>query len=167
MSSRRTHSGTPLAPLVGLLIAWTAGTSDAAGWEIQAGAAVASVGSRCSIRSATETLSDGYQDVKAHIVVTPDAILVRTESPLDPGFSDIGLQVDRNEFVSMDSVFQDKSARFSKEYPQLVQQFEKGRVVRAQLRFWPTWPVTGTHSAVFSLVGFTKAYEGMRGACHP
>jgi len=27
-----------------------------------------------------------------------------------------------------------------------------------QLRFWPTWPETGTHSVSFSLMGFTKAH---------
>jgi hypothetical protein len=27
-----------------------------------------------------------------------------------------------------------------------------------QLRFWPTWPATGTHSVTFSLIGFTRAY---------
>jgi hypothetical protein len=32
-----------------------------------------------------------------------------------------------------------------------------------RLRFWPTWPATGTHSATFSLIGFTRAYEQLAG----
>ena len=31
------------------------------------------------------------------------------------------------------------------------------------LRFWPEWPATGTHSATFSLIGFTKAYGELSG----
>ena len=31
-------------------------------------------------------------------------------------------------------------------------------------RFWPTWPATGTHAAVFSLIGFTRAYAAWRNA---
>jgi hypothetical protein len=99
------------------------------------------------------------------LVVTPNAILVHTESPLDVSFSDIGLQVDKNAFFGLDSVYERKSARFSKAYQELVHQFKKGRTVRVDLRFWPTWPVTGTHAADFSLAGFTKAYDDMMRSC--
>jgi hypothetical protein len=33
--------------------------------------------------------------------------------------------------------------------------------VQVQLRFWPTWPKTGTHSATFSLIGFTRTHAGL------
>jgi hypothetical protein len=33
--------------------------------------------------------------------------------------------------------------------------------VRLQLRFWPAWPVTGTHSVALRLEGFNQAYEEM------
>jgi hypothetical protein len=47
------------------------------------------------------------------------------------------------------------------QYPRLIEQFKQGGKIRAQLRFWPTWPVTGTHAVTFSLSGFSKAYAAM------
>jgi hypothetical protein len=46
-------------------------------------------------------------------------------------------------------------------YGTLVDQFKRGLRARVQLRFWPTWPTTGVHSATFSLIGFTRAYAGL------
>jgi hypothetical protein len=137
-------------------------------WERVSPGGEKDLDARCAIRSASATVSDGYQDIAVHLAVTPSAILVRTESPLDASFSDIGLEVDENEFVAMDGVFRRQSAQFSKAYQELVQQFKKGRSVRAQLRFWPTWPVTGIHSVSFSLIGFTKAYDdSVLNSCQP
>jgi hypothetical protein len=47
---------------------------------------------------------------------------------------------------------------FTSRYEAVVEQFKRGEAVRVQLRFWPEWPKTGTHSATFSLIGFTRAY---------
>jgi hypothetical protein len=33
------------------------------------------------------------------------------------------------------------------------------------LRFWPTWPETGTHAIEVSLIGFTKAWDEMQASC--
>ena len=33
------------------------------------------------------------------------------------------------------------------------------------LRFWPTWPETGTHAVVLSLIGFTRAWDEMQASC--
>jgi hypothetical protein len=58
----------------------------------------------------------------------------------------------------MDKVIQDKTASFDSNYAIIVEEFKRGLKVNVQLRFWPTWPVTGTHSATLSLIGFTKAF---------
>ena len=57
----------------------------------------------------------------------------------------------------LDEVVDRRTAVFTSRYEALVQAFERGRRVRVQLRFWPTWPKTGTHAATFSLIGFTRA----------
>jgi len=44
----------------------------------------------------------------------------------------------------MDEVSDRKAAVFTAQYLRLIEQFKQGGKVRAQLRFWPTWPVTGT-----------------------
>jgi hypothetical protein len=117
----------------------------------------------CRLQTNQEPIHDGYLDIHAWLEISDRAVIVHTESPLDTSFSDIGLQVDENAFVPMDRLEKDKAARFESLYPTLVEQFKKGRSVRVQLRFWPTWPATGAHSTTFSLKGFTKAYTSFSG----
>jgi hypothetical protein len=115
----------------------------------------------CHLVSETVTMSDGYDTTRVTVTVTDKAIVVQTESPLDVSFHDIGMQVDRHAFVSMDNIQERKTAVFATGYTTLVEQSKKGVRLRVQLRFWPTWPATGTHDATFPLKGFTKAYAEM------
>lgn len=112
----------------------------------------------CLLVSAKQPVSDGYQMVEAQIVVDKGAVVVSSDSVLDPGFEDIGLAIARHPFIPADQVRDRKQAVFEKQYAKIVQLFKDGRDVRVQLRFWPTWPATGAHSVSFSLMGFTKAY---------
>ena len=122
---------------------------------------------KCRIESEKAPVKDGYQEVTAQLVVPAGGgVLIVSESTFDAGSGDIGIQVDKNTFVKADKLVGDKSVLFETSAAILVAQFKAGLSARAQLRFWPTWPVTGTHDAVFSLIGFTKAYEEMVGNCH-
>ena len=132
-----------------------------AAWTIKRTVDTATGPARCYVESTPMTVSDGYQDIQAAIIVRVNAVLIHTESPLDASFADIGLQVDTQTFLPMDEVADRKVAVFTAQYPRLIEQFKQGAKVRAQLRFWPTWPVTGTHTAIFSLSGFSKAYAAM------
>lgn len=120
----------------------------------------------CTLHSPTQPVSDGYDGTQARLMIQPDAVLIVTQAPLDPSFTDIGLQVDERPFVHIDEVVERKTGRFASPYGRLIEQFKAGRRVRVQLRFWPTWPVTGTHSVRFSLIGFTKAYADMQACAH-
>jgi hypothetical protein len=122
---------------------------------------------KCRIESEKAPVNDGYQKVTAQIIVTPNNVVqIVSESNFDGGSGDIGVQVDKNVFVKFDKVIGDKVAVFETSAPILIPQFKAGLRARAQLRYWPTWPVTGTHDADFSLIGFTKAYEEMTENCH-
>lgn len=120
----------------------------------------------CYLESDARTVNDGYDDIRAHLRVNSDTIAIMTEAPLDMEFADIGLRIDQHPLIKMDDVMGRKHAQFKTPYEELVTAFKKGRQVRAQLRFWPTWPATGTHSVVFSLRGFSKAYAMMQ-KCKP
>lgn len=128
---------------------------------------------RCVVESHTAPVSDGYQETQATLIVHTDTILVKTKAPLDDSFGDIGLQVEKHDFIKMDKVVAESSALFATSYKQILGQWQKEPVpvkksrkpasttVKVQLRFWPTWPVTGTHTVEFSLEGFSKAYAEM------
>jgi hypothetical protein len=112
----------------------------------------------CTLTSAKMPVDDGYQKVSAQIIVDNNAVIVKTESELDSGFSDIVMKVGNRDSIQMDKVSQKKQAVFESNYGKIIEQFKQGREVTVTLRFWPTWPVTGTHPVSFSLIGFTKAY---------
>jgi hypothetical protein len=123
-------------------------------------------GSGCILESSPEALSDGYQTTTARLRVDGKAVSVSSKSVFDGGFNDIGVVVDEGAMVPMDRLADPRTAVFESRYGTLVEQFKRGVKARVQLRFWPTWPATGTHAAVFSLIGFTRAYARME-ECKP
>ena len=152
----------------GALACALTGQALAADWEVNTVSDAKKTS--CFIASAKRPISDGYQEITAQIIVDDKSILVKSDSVLDPSFSDIGLKVGSREFVHADNVKdkqaaldstygkKDRQATFDSNYEKIVPQFKAGRETTVQLRFWPTWPATGTHSASFTLIGFTKAY---------
>ena len=131
---------------------------------------------RCVLESNAASVRDGYQETQASMIISVDAIMVKTKAPLDDSFGDIGLQVEKNDFIKMDKIVEERSALFASSYTKILAQLKKEPApvkkgqkppiptVKVQLRFWPTWPATGTHAVEFSLEGFSKAYAEM-GAC--
>ena len=139
------------------------GSAAADEWSVKTVPRADGPGTRCVLESARQSLSDGYQDTMAYVTVDGRSVAVTSASNLDPGFSDIGLVIDQEALVPMDQLAGIKTAVFYTKYARLVELFKAGARLRVQLRFWPEWPATGTHSAIFSLIGFTKAYGELAG----
>lgn len=135
----------------------------AADWSMRTVPRTDGPGTRCVIESARQSLSDGYQTTTAYVTVDGGSVAVTSASNLDPGLSDIGLVVDQEALVPMDRLAGVKTALFDSKHARLAELFKAGLRLRVQLRFWPEWPATGTHSATFSLIGFTKAYGELAG----
>jgi len=155
------------AAILVLLLAFALAGADgasAADWAVKSLPRTDGPGVRCVLESGRLSIPDGYQKTTVYITVAPKSVAITSVSPLDGGFSDIGLEVDGEELVKLDKLGGDKTALFDSKYDRLVARFKAGTSVRAQLRFWPTWPATGTHSAEFTLIGFTKAF-GELAAC--
>lgn len=133
----------------------------AAQWTLRVEPATGGSASRCALVSERQEMPDGYQKTWAQIVVDRQVVRVTSASQFDPGDGDIGLVVDDGQFIKVDEVVDSRTALFRTQYDLLVEEFKRGLKVRAQLRFWPTWPKTGTHSATFSLIGFTRTHVGL------
>jgi hypothetical protein len=152
-----------LAPL--LLIMGAAPPEPVSTWHVQRVSEAGAV--KCRIESEKAAVNDGYQNITVQVIVSANNIIqIVSDSIYDGGSGDIGIQVDKNPFVKLDKLGGERSAVFEASAATLIPQFKAGLRARLQLRFWPTWPVTGTHDAEVSLIGFTKAYEEMVGNCH-
>ena len=139
------------------------GLAAADDWSVKTVPRPDGTGTRCVLESIRQSLTDGYQDTTAYVTVDGRSVSVTAGSNLDAGLSDIGLIVDQEPLVPMDRLEGRKTALFDSRYERLVERFKAGARLRVQLRFWPEWPATGTHSATFSLIGFTKAYAELAG----
>jgi hypothetical protein len=156
-------SGCRVVRVAVLALLALAGPLSAEEWSVKTVPRTDEPGTRCVLESARQSLSDGYQDTTAYVTVDGRSVAVTSGSNLDPGFSDIGLAVDQEPLVPMDRLAGMKTALFETKYGRLVELFKAGARLRVQLRFWPEWPATGTRSATFSLIGFTKAYVELAG----
>lgn len=130
----------------------------AAEWTVQPGS-----GAGCALESSPESLPDGYQNTTARLRVDGKTVSVSSPSVFDAGLKDISISVDQDSAVPMDRLADPRTIVFETQYAALVEQFKRGLRARVQLRFWPTWPATGTHAATFSLIGFTRAYAQLDG----
>jgi hypothetical protein len=150
----------PAIPAVlGAIMLVTAPARVAAEWTMKS-----DDGGGCVLESSPESLSDGYQTTTARIRVDGKTVSVSSPSVFDAGFNDIRIVVDEQEPIQMDRLADARTVVFESRYSTLVEQFKRGLRARVQLRFWPTWPETGAHSAVFSLIGFTRAHAQL-GEC--
>lgn len=170
LSGRRTllQIGCWVACLVTLLpiVAW-------AEWTVKRLHSQTGTLERCVLESNTVPVNDGYQETQVSMIVSTDTIIVKAKAPLDGSFGDIGLQVEKNDFIKMDKIVEERSALFAVSYTKILEQLKKASVsvktgqksaspaVKVPLRFWPTWPATGTHAVEFRLEGFSKAYTDM------
>ncbi|HVP61504.1 MAG TPA: hypothetical protein VMT11_13140 [Myxococcaceae bacterium] len=123
-------------------------------------------GGGCRLDSDKASLSDGYQTSSVQVRVTSTEIRVVSESTFDDSKHDLAIKVDKNEPVKADGLDGAKAVVFKGPGAgTLITQFKAGLKAQVTLRFWPTWPETGTHPVVVSLIGFTKAWDEMQASC--
>ena len=114
--------------------------------------------SHCVVESPVQTIDDGYQDTEVFLRLDSTTLMVMTRSNVDADDPDVGVRVDKHELIKPDSVYLEQKLVFAKDISNIIEQFKEGRRATLTLEFWPTYPDTGTKTATFSLIGFTKAY---------
>jgi len=123
-------------------------------------------GGGCRLDSDKGALSDGYQKTSLQLRVTATEVRVVSESTFDDSKGDLRIQVDRQDAIKADGLDGPKTVVFKgASAGTLIGQFKAGLKADVSMRFWPTWPETGTHSLVVSLIGFTRAWDEMQASC--
>jgi len=107
----------------------------------------------CLLISDPVTIADGYENTKVQLLLTTAILYVKTGSNIDLGYPQSGLQIDGGPVWAFDSVIKETSVKLDTHYEEVVSRFSSGKTVSAHLGFWPTWPMTETREASFSLKG--------------
>ena len=118
--------------------------------------------SPCFLFTPVKSIDDGQGQTPVALRLDATRLHVTTNSNIDAEFGDLGISVDGNDMVLIDSVVRETNVVFEAGVSSLVEQFIAGRAATVQLRFWPTWPSTGPKTVEFSLIGFTKAHKQMQ-----
>lgn len=158
-------ANTALPVLVIVSQVLSVGIASAATWQVERTSSGDAPGG-CVLVSEERSLHDGYIQTPIQIRVTPTRVWVITDSTIDPSYPNQGLTVDDNPRIEPDTPFPDggTNARFDGDAELLIEQFKRGFEAEVALGFWPTWPMTETKVASFSLRGFTAAFGALR-AC--
>jgi hypothetical protein len=127
-------------------------TSAQADWTVE----VRDAG-HCFLKSGAQEMDDGYRKIMVHVELDGDELSLVTPSNIDKSFADLRVQVDGKSPIKSSEVVDNKTVRFTGISTQTIQSMKKGLTLKAWLRFWPTWPVTGSHPVSFDLNGFTAA----------
>jgi hypothetical protein len=112
----------------------------------------------CLLQAQPGIIHDGHDDVKIVLAITPQKVLLLTASDIDLSYPGVGIQVGQRPLIVIDGLYKNQTAVIEKGRNEVVEQFKQGKEVTVYLGFWPTWPVTKTQVATFSLKGFRSAY---------
>jgi hypothetical protein len=115
----------------------------------------------CILVTPKKSMNDGQGETTVWLELSDKELLVKTKSDIDKSFNDIAIKIDDREKIPLDEVRSNTDIVFSKSIIEITRGFVEGNSVRVQLRFWPTWPASGLKYLDFSLLGFTKTYEGL------
>jgi len=119
----------------------------------------------CLLLSRPVDMPDGYGTARVQLIFGPQALLVSTDSNLDPAYPDQGIRVDGGPLIPPEPPFpfQRQGALFEIARDEIVDEFRRGREAELALGFWPTWPMTRTQRVAISLLGFSNAHDALPG----
>jgi len=119
--------------------------------------------SRCVAESTHQSMNDGYQDGNVYLQVDRERLVFVTQSNVDLGSTEQGLQVDGDPAIAFEQVMHEQQAVVEQHIEEVIASFQEGRKVKVRLKYWPTWPSKGSKEVEFSLIGFQKAFAQLPG----
>jgi hypothetical protein len=132
-------------------------------WSVVQGEDPHSGKESCLLVSRHIEMPDGYGTAQVQLIFGQQALMIRTDSNLDPAYPDQGIRVDEGRLIPPEPPFpfQRQNAVFEVARDQIVDEFRRGREAELALGFWPTWPMTRTQRATISLLGFSDAHDAL------
>ncbi|WP_373506516.1 hypothetical protein [Thiocapsa sp.] len=132
-------------------------------WKVERGVDPYTHADACLLTTQPLIMPDGYGTARVQLVLGPRALIVLTDSNIDPSYPRQGLTVDDKPVIEPDAPFplQGQSVLFEHSVAEVIERFRRGRRAELQLGFWPSWPVTETKRLALSLRGFSKAHESL------
>jgi len=113
----------------------------------------------CALESVAQPVNDGYLDITVQLRFSRSGLRALTPSTIDVEGGHLGLLVDAEPLPLKATVDDETDVVFDGDMAMIGEHFVRGGTAQLRLRFWPTWPVTGTKPIDYSLKGFTLAWK--------
>jgi hypothetical protein len=120
---------------------------------------------QCILASEAVNIPDGYDRTNVQVLLTLDSIYVSADSNIDLSYPHTGIRVGAGSLRPFDKLAGATAAMVSgDDVSALYAHMTSSPDMVVRLGFWPTWPVTETREASYSLEGFQTAVMALR-AC--
>ena len=121
---------------------------------------------QCILASEAVNIPDGYERTNVQVLLTLDSIYVNTDSNIDLSYPQTGIRIGTDTLRPFDKLTSEKAAMVSgDDVAALYASMTSSPDMVVRLGFWPTWPVTETREASYSLEDFQTAVMALR-ACN-
>lgn len=114
--------------------------------------------SRCVLHSTVQKMEDGQGGTNVQLQLSPTEFTFTTQSDIDLSYTGTGIRIDGGTPFALENVERRTNLAFSRQRSALLGAMKTGQSLELSLGFWPTWPVTQTHSTRFPLQHFASAY---------
>jgi hypothetical protein len=115
----------------------------------------------CLLISDPITIPDGYDKTRVKLLLTTNKLYVQTDSNIDLSYPHSGVQIDDSPVWAFDKVIKDTSTELGTHFKEALSRLDHGKTITVHLGFWPTWPMTKTREASFSLEGMKAAVTAL------
>jgi len=120
---------------------------------------------QCMLASEVVNIPDGYDRTNVQVLLTLDSIYVSTDSNIDLSYPQSGIRIGASTLRPFDKLAGQTTAMVSgDDVSALYARMTSSPDMVVSLGFWPTWPVTETREASYSLEDFQTAVMALR-AC--
>ena len=120
---------------------------------------------QCMLASEVVNIPDGYDRTNVQVLLTLNTIYVSADSNIDLSYPQTGIRVGAGALRPFDKLAGQTAAMVSgDDVSALYARMTNSPDLVVRLGFWPTWPVTETREASYSLEDFQTAVMALR-AC--
>jgi len=121
---------------------------------------------QCMLASEVVNIPDGYDRTNVQVLLTLNTIYVSADSNIDLSYPQTGIRIGASTLRPFDTLAGQTAAMVSGEdVSALYARMTSSPDMVVRLGFWPTWPVTETREASYSLEDFQTAVTALR-ACN-
>ena len=121
---------------------------------------------QCILASEAVNIPDGYDRSNVQVLLTLDSIYVTADSNIDLSYPQTGIRIGAGTLRPFDRLAGETAAMVSgDDVSELYARMTSSPDMVVRLGFWPTWPITETREASYSLEDFQTAVMALR-ACN-